>query len=391
MKSKSKIIIKEGREKPILQRHQWIFSGAVESKPSDGKGSIVPVYSKSGNLLAHAMYNPDVSIVGRIISFGSADPLVEIKKNIGEACKMRMNAFDNSQTNAYRLINAEGDFLPGLVVDRYDDVLVMQIFSSGMDNIRELIVNELVKICKPKAIYEKSRHGSRQEEGLQSEERMVYGNADDKILILENGNKFIVSPKTGQKTGFFLDQREMRKKIGELSSGKKVLNCFSYTGGFSIYALKGGACSVDSVELSQSAQELAEKNVQINDIDAAKHRTIKAGVFDFLKEDSLDYNLIILDPPAFAKKRNDVNSACKGYKDINYMTLKKIPPNSLLLTCSCSAHVPSDLFQKVVFQAALLAGRKVQIIGRHHQGMDHPINIYHPETEYLKSLLLYIM
>jgi len=222
-------------------------------------------------------------------------------------------------------------------------------------------------------------------------EGVVYGENAKEVEILENGLKFIVSPKKGQKTGFFLDQRAMRSRIRGLSKGKRVLNCFSYTGGFSVYALDGGAVRVDAVESSQPAQELANRNVQINDQQSDRHHTIRNDVFDFLKKNRLDYDIIILDPPAYAKKRGDLKSACNGYRDLNRLALQTMPSGSILLTCSCSGHISSDLFQKVIFQAAAGSGRKVQIIGRHQLAVDHPINIYHPETDYLKSLLLRVI
>ena len=386
-----KIVLKEGREKPILQKHHWIFSGAVKSMPSKGKGGILPVHNSSGELLGHAMYNPDVNIIGRMVSFGTVNALEEIKNSIRTACQTRLNSFNPNNTNAFRLINGEGDYLPGLVVDKYHDVLVIQILTLGMDNIREVILDELTEVCHPRAIYEKSTHGSRKEEGLQLVEGVVYGDNVGEVEIIENGLKFIVSPKKGQKTGFFLDQRRMRRRIGKISKGKRVLNCFSYTGGFSVYALDGGAVKVVSVESSLPAQTLEKRNVELNKLPEGRHEPNRSDVFDFLKKNPLDYDLVILDPPAYAKKRSDLKAACKGYRDLNRLALQKMPPGSLLLTCSCSGHITGDLFQKILFQASAASGRKVQIIGRHQLAIDHPINIYHPETEYLKSLLLHII
>lgn len=384
-----KIILREGKEKALLQKHQWIFSGAVASAPKGAKGEILPVFATSGKLLGHAMYNPNVSIVGRVISFGDEDPLYALRKNIRNACLYRKQAFDSSVTDSYRLINAEGDFLPGLVADLYKDVIVLQIHSFGMELQRKLILDELIQWANPKGVYEKSTKGSRTEEGLSSKEGSIFGVPEEEFEILENGLKFIVSPKHGQKTGFFLDQREMRCFVSKISSEKKVLNCFSYTGGFSVYALRGGAQKVVSVEISKFAGDMANRNVALN-FDHPNHLSISADVFHYLREDPLDFDLIILDPPAFAKRRGDVNAACKGYKEINYQAIKKMPAGSTLLTCSCSPHIDADLFQKVVFQAALAAGREVRIIGRHRLAADHPINIFHPEIEYLKSLVLFI-
>lgn len=390
MGKRDKIVLKRGREKPIKERHHWLFSGAVAALPSVEEGSIVPVESASGELLGEALFNPRSSIVGRMVSFGDRPPLEEIKKNIREACHFRLKRFDQTVTNAFRAINGEGDSLSGLVVDKYGDLLVLQIFSLGMDKLKDLIVQELISIFHPRAIYEKSLHGSRLEEGLQKREGLIYGAPFGEITIVENGIRFLVDPVEGQKSGFFLDQREMRRAVFELSKGKRVLNCFSYTGGFSLYALKGGAESVTSVESSAPALALANRNLLLNNIPLDMHTAVEGDVFQYLQKNPLDFDFVILDPPAFAKKRGDLAAATKGYRNLNRLALEKMAPESLLLTCSCSGYISPDLFQKTLFQAAVAAGRRVRIVGRHELASDHPINIYHPETEYLKSLLLYV-
>lgn len=298
--------------------------------------------------------------------------------------------FDSSKTTGVRLINAEGDFLPGLVVDRYHEVLVMQISTLGMEKLRPYLIEILAEICKPKAIYENSALPSRKEEGLQDVQGFVYGTANPEVPILENGLKFCVSIIEGQKTGFFLDHREMRQEIKNLSNGKRVLNCFAYTGGFSVYAAKGGAKQIDSVDISEKAIKMAEHHFDLNGLSRMHAGFYKEDVFQFLRQNSLDYDLVILDPPAFAKKQKDIIPACRGYKDINRIAMQKMPSHSILLTCSCSYHIDEALFQKVIFQASVEAKRKVRIIGRHRLGSDHPVNVCHPEGDYLKSLLLYI-
>ncbi len=358
--------------------------------PKQGAGEILPVYSSDKILLGHAMFNPKVGMVGRMVSFGDAPPLQEIKNNINRAIEWRKSFFDPQTTNAYRVINSEGDHLPGLIVDKYNDVLVIQLLSLGMDMIRDLILEQLRAAFRPRAIYEKSTKGSRTEEGLPAKEGYIEGEAPDEVHILENGLKFVVSPAKGQKTGFFLDHREMRKQIGALAKGRRVLNCFSYTGGFSAYALASGAEEVISLDSSASAIELAKRHIQLNGLPESKHRAIQADVFSFLKEQDLNYNLVILDPPAFAKRRADVQAASKGYIELNRAVLHKVPKGTILLTCSCSPHIETDLFQRLVFQAAAATSRQVQIIGRHQLAQDHPINLFHPETEYLKCLLLYV-
>lgn len=383
-----KIVLKPGKEKPINQRHHWIFSGAISRLPDNCNGEIVPVYSSQNVLLGHAYLNTRVNIVGRMISFGNADPLIEIERSLKNAIALRNKLIEHQSTNAYRLINGEGDGLPGLIVDKYRNTLVLQIYTLGMDRLKDFLIKILVDELNPDAIYEKSSHGSRIEEGLEKKEGVVYGSFEDRIEIKENNLTFILEIAKGQKTGFFLDQRNMREMVRSMSAGKRVLNCFSYTGGFSVYALSGGASWVDSVDSSSYAVNLAGQNISING--HANHQSHECNVFDFLKEREIDHDFVILDPPAFAKGRKDVKGACKGYKDLNTLALRKMKSGSMLLTCSCSGQVDSSLFQKLIFQSALDAGKELRIIGRHQIACDHPINVFHPETDYLKSLLLYI-
>jgi 23S rRNA (cytosine1962-C5)-methyltransferase len=287
-------------------------------------------------------------------------------------------------------VNAEADGIPGLILDRYDQVIILQSSTLGIDRLKPMIVDWIVKRLKPKTIYEKSQLPSRREEGLEEQQGFLWGIEVAEMAFKENGLSFQASLSKSQKTGFFLDQREMRQWIGQLAKGKRVLNAFSYTGGFTVYALAGGATCVDSVDISQDAIEAAKKHVVLNGWDVQKDRFICDDLFIFLRQRALDYDLVILDPPAFAKKQKDVVQACRGYKDINRLAMLKMPARSLLLTCSCSHHVNEELFQQVLFQAALEARRRVRIVGRHRLAPDHPINLYHPEGEYLKSFLLYL-
>lgn len=388
--SKDKVVIlKPGKEKPILNHHHWIFSGAILESPKVMEGEILAVCTPKMELLGYGYFNSRAKIIGRMLSYGSQSPIDTLKNNLEQAISLRAKFFENTQTNAYRLVNGEGDFLPGLVVDRYADGLVLQISTLGMEKLKEIIIDILKKCLNPKFIYEKSNSSSRKEEGLSSFESVLDGTIDEEIEVLENSLKFIVEPTKGQKTGFFLDHREMREQVRGLSKGKRVLNCFAYTGGFSIYAAKGGAESVDSVDISESAMHLAERNSLLNEITTLM-RFKKADVFQFLRESSMSYDLVILDPPAFAKRQKDIIPACRGYKDINRLAMQKMPPDSMLLTASCSYYVNEELFQKVLFQAAVEAKRKVRIIGKHRLALDHPINIFHPEGDYLKSFLLYL-
>jgi len=386
----SAVVLKPGKEKAIINRHHWIFSGAIQRLPSIIDGACLPVYSAKGDLLGSGYFNRKAKITGRMLAFGSENPQTAFKSAVERAIAMRETWFQGQPTNAYRLVNGEGDQLPGLIVDRYADVLVFQVSTLGMQQLLPDVIELFVKRLSPKAIYEKSLLPTRKEEGLGDLQRVLYGDFQDGLEISENGLKFAVSIIEGQKTGFFLDHREMRQWVRGLSQGKRVLNCFSYTGGFSIYAAAGGAVVVDSVDISEPAMRMAERNMELNGLSAGVRNYYAADVFNFLRERPLDYDIVILDPPAFAKRQKDIVPACRGYKDINRVAMQKMPKGSLLLTSSCSYHVDEQLFQKVVFQASLEAKRSVKIIGRHRQAADHPINICHPESDYLKSLLLYV-
>ncbi|MEC7840135.1 MAG: class I SAM-dependent rRNA methyltransferase [Chlamydiota bacterium] len=385
------IILKKGREKAIQNRHHWIFSGAVHKVQGVNDGDITQVFSHDRVLLGQAYVNSQSKIFARMISFCDEDALDSVYRNLRQAAAMRKDLIDEESTNCYRVINGEGDHIPGLIVDKYGDYLALQISTLGMDKLKKQVIQQLVEIYAPKGIYEKSMLPSRKEEKLPPEEGVLYGDIPDMVTVLENGLKYVVDLKKGQKTGMFLDHRNMRKHISGLAHGKKVLNCFSYSGGFSIAAMAGGAVQVDSVDISESAISLAEHNAEINGNDLAKHNFFAEDVFNFLREKTIDYDIVILDPPAFAKKRSDVVRACRGYKDINRITLEGMPPSSILLTCSCSYHVDEQLFRQVVFQSAAEAKREVKIIGKHFLAEDHPINIYHPEGDYLKSFILYVV
>ncbi len=391
MSEKSGIVrLKPGKEKAIRHRHHWIFSGAIQELPPFFEGDILPVATASGELLGNATLTRHGSILVRMVSFDTTPPLEAIRQNIVKAIKWRESLFDPAVTNAYRLIHGEGDGLPGLIVDRYHDVYVMQLSTAGMNKLRPWLVNLLKELTNPRCIYEKSLLPSRKQEGLQEVEEILFGTLPSEVEIVENGLRFLISVEHGQKTGFFLDQREMRRLVREMSKGKRVLNCFAYSGGFSVFAYAGGAISVDTVEISQSALDLAKRNVELNGFPVQTASFHAADVFEFLRNHPWQADLVILDPPAFAKKQKDIVAACRGYKEINRLALQKLPPGSWLLSCSCSHFVDETLFQQVLFQAAYEAKRQVRIVSKHHLSADHPINIFHPEGQYLKSLLLYI-
>ena len=323
-----------------------------------------------------------------MIAFGSETLEEALRKRLSSAAALRKTWFDPSKTNAIRLVNAEGDGIPGLIVDSYSGVLVMQISHPGIEKMKELILSLLIEIFSPRAIYEKSTSFLRKKEGMGESRAHLYGEETPEVEILENGLRYSVDLLEGQKTGLFLDQREMRTLVRELAPNRRILNCFAYTGGFSIAALAGGAAHVDSVETSAKCGPRLEKNLALNNL--ANHRFIQADVFDYLKESDWNYDLVILDPPAFVKKRGDVPNAFRAYKDMNSYAMSKMRTNTLLLTCSCSYHVEESLFQNILFRAAGEANRSVQILGRHRQALDHPISIFHPESSYLKSFLLSI-
>ncbi len=388
--SDQKVTLKPGKEKALRNRHPWIFSGAVDSMPAFENGEILPVYSASGEFLAKAYFHPENSICGRVLTFIDEPIENAIDQRITEAIALRERMFDREKTNCFRLINAEGDGLPGLIIDIYDDLAVVQINTHGMHRLKPLIVEKLKAKLKLRGIFEKSHSAARRQEGLSDSLGSLYGECPKEMLVKENSVLFLVAIEEGQKTGFFLDQREMRQLIYRLSKSKRVLNCFSYTGGFSLFALKGGAEFVTSIDNSEGACRYAMENTLLNHIPLSQHEVIKADVFDYLKSPKQPFDIVILDPPAFAKKRQDVNAACHGYKEINRRILEIMSPDSYLLTCSCSHFIDEDLFQQVVFQAAIEAKRDAVICSRHIQAADHPVSLFHPEGKYLKGLLLHI-
>lgn len=332
------------------------------------------------------MLNKGRSIVGHMLAFGQESLEEALQKRIRDAHTLRKRWFNPEVTNAFRLINAEGDGIPGLIVDAYGDTLVIQVANAGIERLKSQIVDLLIAEIKPRSIFEKSTSFMRRKEGLEEMKLQLYGDGAPEVEVLENGLKYAVDVLEGQKTGLFLDQREMRSLVRNLSHEKKVLNCFAYTGGFSISALAGGASHVDSVEMSAKCGPRIEKNLALNQL--SSHTFICEDVFDYLKKSDWSHDLVILDPPAFVKKREDVPRAFRAYKDLNRYCIERMRPATLLLSCSCSYHVDEALFQNILFRAANEANREVRIIEKHR--LAHPISIFHPESSYLKSFLLYI-
>ena len=382
-------ILQKGKERPVKNRHPWIFSGAID-RIEEGfeAGDLVRVFSEHDQFLGIGYLNPDSQIVVRMLAFEDVaidEAFFEAK--IVQAIEMRRPLIPTG-TNAYRLIHSEGDFLSGLTVDIYGDFLVAEFNTAGIDAWKPVIVKILRKYFPAFSIFERSDSDLRKWEGLKRSVGVLAGSEPPAAIeILENGIKFGVDIEGGQKTGFFLDQRESRAVVRDLSSGKRVLNCFAYTGGFSVYAAKGGAKEVVSVESSEPAVAMGRKNFERNGLGAEHGVWAQTDVFDYLRATKKEFDMIILDPPAFCKNKNQVQDAARGYKDINLQALRQLPKGGLLFTFSCSSYITPDLFQKIIFGAASDAKRDVRILKKTSHAFDHPINIYHPEGEYLKGLL----
>ena len=396
----TKIILKKGREESLRRFHPWVFSGAIAQIVGEpAEGDIVGVFAHDGSFLAYGHYQIG-SIAVRVLSFSGEDVLGPDFWTVmlSKALKMRQAAglTSDSSTNCFRLVHGEGDGLPGLIIDWYDGVCVMQAHSVGMFRAKTAICEALKSVFGDslKAVYDKSSGTAPFKAGLDLVDGYIYkadGFSDDEQVVLENGNKFLVNWTEGQKTGFFLDQRENRNLVGRYSKGRNVLNFFCYTGGFSIYALNNGAVHVDSVDSSKKAVEMVTRNMALNGFDAGLHEDICADAMDFLRDVPEDkYDLMIVDPPAFAKHRGALGNALRAYQRLNAAAISKVAPGGLVFTFSCSQVVDKEAFALAVFSAAAQTGHSVRILDRLNQPADHAVNIYHPEGEYLKGLLLYV-
>jgi len=389
------LMLKKGREKAVLRHHPWIFSGAVQSLSGEpGSGETVAVRDSGGNFLAWAAYSRKSQIRARIWSWDedqSIDPAF-FEDRIRTAINLRETLIDPQSTSAYRLIHAESDRLPGLIVDRYNDILVLQILSAGIERWRDEITQILIKLINPNGIYERSDVAVRGLEGLEERVGELYGKIPQRpILINENGIRFKVDILGGQKTGFYLDQRDNRQFCREIAQGKSVLNCFSYTGGFTAYALAGGAESVLSIDSSEEAIHLAKENVLLNQGSLENCEWIVGDVFEelrTLRDGGRQFDLVILDPPKFAPTASQAKQAARGYKDINLYGFKLLKPGGTLMTFSCSGGIDERFFQKIVADAALDADVDAQILYRLSQSPDHPTHLAFPEGTYLKGLVV---
>ena len=394
-----KVILRPGREESLRRFHPWVFSGAiaqVTGRPAEG--DVVGRFAADGSFLAYGHYQIG-SIAVRILSFDE-DPLrpdfFEIM--VGRALQARtaVGLDGAADTNCYRLVHGEGDNLPGLIIDYYDGVCVLQAHSVGMFRAKKQIADALRAVYgdRLKAVYDKSSGTAPFKAGLDLVDGYLYraeGFDADECIVLENGNRFCVNWTEGQKTGFFLDQRDNRAAVGRLSGGRTVLNLFCYTGGFSIYALAGGALHVDSVDSSRKAMDMVDRNVAIGGFDPARHTSYCADAIDFVKNvPDGKYDLMIVDPPAFAKHRGALKNALRAYQRLNAAAIEKVAPGGFVFTFSCSQVVDAEAFALAVFSAAAETGRSVRILDRMGQPADHAVNIYHPEGAYLKGLLLYV-
>ena len=387
-----KIYLKPGKDKPVRMGHPWVFSGAVKSVSGNGEpGSICTVYSAGGELLGSGYYNDHSSIRVRMLAPNNETfDEAALEGRVADAIAWRQNVL-NETTDSCRLINSEGDRLPGLVVDKYASGLCVQLLTAGMERYRPRVIGCLKRRCFPVFIYERSDSEARLREGLAVREGSVEGAVPDDLIIRENGLRFHADVKAGQKTGFFFDQRENRALFRRYAAGRRVCDCFCYSGGFSVYGLAGGAASVVAVDGSPEAINLTLKNIRRNNFASEAVRCETADVFQFLRQTDLRFDCVVLDPPTFAKRKSEVQRASRGYKDINLLAFKNIERNGIVFTFSCSNAVDTTLFRQIVFAAAADAGRFIQVLHTLSAGADHPFSIAHREGEYLKGLALRVL
>lgn len=390
-----KVIVGSGKDLSLKRFHPWVFSGAIKKiKGEVQDGDIVEVYSNKDEYLGTGHYQGGSSIAVRVFSFQSIVPDAAFwKQKIEKAYNYRqaIGLTDKEDTNVYRLVYAEGDGMPGLIIDYYNGTAVLQAHSIGMHKERENISAGLKELYGDtlKAVYDKSKESLPDRYAATVENGYLFGRDKEKI-VLENGHKIRVDWEEGQKTGFFIDQRENRKLVAQYAPGRKVLDCFCYAGGFSVYALKAGASEVHSVDSSRTAIKLTDNNIDLNFGHGAKQTSYITDAFDFLKGKANEYDLMIIDPPAFAKHREARHHAVMGYKRLNALAIKGIRPGGIIFTFSCSQVVDKYLFNGAITAAAIEAGRNVRVLRYLSQPPDHPISIYHPEGEYLKGMMLYV-
>ncbi|MDA3817203.1 MAG: class I SAM-dependent rRNA methyltransferase [Prolixibacteraceae bacterium] len=394
MEKNSQIILKSGKDQSLKRFHPWVFSGAIkEIRGAVNEGDVVDVLSNKHELLGIGHYQIG-SIAVRVFSFTDAEINQSFwVEKLNDAVSLRKELLkpESTETNIYRLVHGEGDGMPGLIVDFYNGTAVMQMHSIGMYRIREQLAQCLKDVMgdELKAVYDKSSKTIPYKSDVKPVDGFILGKLEPDV-VSEYGNLFTVDWVEGQKTGFFIDQRENRRLLQEYSEGRDVLNMFCYTGGFSFYAMRGGANKVHSVDSSEKAIELTRTNVELNFSGDKRHEAFAEDAFVFMKDIKDKYDLIVLDPPAFAKHQRSLGQALKGYKRINTRAFEQIRPGGIVFTFSCSQVVTKDKFREAVFSAAAISGRNVRILHQLTQPVDHPVNIYHPEGEYLKGLVLYV-
>jgi len=394
MDSYIRIILKSGKGQSVMRLHPWIFSGAIENiKGKPKEGDVVEIYSHDGEFLATGHYQVG-SIAVRLFSFQQIRPDLSFwQKKIQNAYDLRtmLRLTGNKNSNVYRLVNGEGDGMPGLIIDYYNGIAVIQAHSIGMYRLRDTFAGVLKEIYKGRllAVYDKSENSIPVKAGLGVKDEFIFGNQSI-IEVRENGYRFSIDVGSGQKTGFFIDQRDNRELLSRYVNGRNVLNMFCYTGGFSVYALMGGAALVHSVDSSAQAVEQTNRNVSLNLDETERHQAFNAEAFGFLNDIPDRYDVIILDPPAFAKHQDALSNALQAYKRLNAKAIEQIRPGGILLTFSCSQVVTKENFRKSVFAASANTGRHVRLLYQLAQPPDHPVSIYHPEGEYLKGLMLQV-
>ncbi|MEW6380921.1 MAG: class I SAM-dependent rRNA methyltransferase [bacterium] len=391
MSPKLPVIIKNERVKNLQAGHPWIFSRGIV-KVSEGlvNGAVCGIYDQQNRFLATGYYNKNSEIRVRVLSFQDEEINRAFFQRRIQTLRNAKEEFLPPDTDSYRVVFGESDLLPGLIVDKYADVLVVQLHTVGMDRLRDAIVEALREVFQPRTIYERSDVGVRRKEGLKTQpKQLLYGEDLREVLIRENGIAFWVNFVEGQKTGFFLDQRENRSLVTRFCRRRQVLNCFAYTGGFSVYAALAGARGVTSVDISGKAIEYARKNFEANRVNTRKHQFIEHDVFEFLKGmPSDEYDLIILDPPSFAKNKEQVKNAIRAYTTINSKALEKLPPQGILVSSSCTTHIDEETFIKILHQSAVNARCIVKVLAATVQPHDHPYNLSFPEGRYLKFFVL---
>jgi len=388
-----KIVLKSGKEQSLRRFHPWVFSGAIKKMYGNPvEGDLVDVYDNKDTFLAVGHYAPS-SIAVRVLSFEQVTPDISFfREKIKRAISYRkaIGIIDDPKINVFRIVHGEGDGLPGLIVDFYNGVAVMQMHSLGFYKIRKEIASILTELLDNRivAVYDKSEGTIPHMSGITATNEFLVGNSEP-VIVTENGYKFKIDWTTGQKTGFFIDQRENRKLLEKYSEGRTVLNMFGYTGGFSVYAMKNAAL-VHTVDSSYPAIELANENIKLNYGEDKRHESFQTDAFEYMNQIKNQYDLIILDPPAFAKHNNVLANALQGYKRLNIKAIEQVKPGGIIFTFSCSQVVTKENFRKSVFAAAANTGRSVRILHQMTQPPDHPVNIYHPESEYLKGLVIYV-